>query len=440
MRALLSDAGVRASATARVVAIGGAPVILWLAATRLPNALQGYFFAGVNIVALAQLFELGLGTIIVQFASHEWSRLKRVPGGGLEGDAAARHAITVLLRSAVAWYGRAGGVLFAVAGVGGALLFDVGREGLSPVLWLGFSLLTAVYLTVIPFICVAEGCGALVSVQRMRGVQAAGMWVGLCIGLINGDPLLAVGLAAGAQFAVAAIWLVWRQQGILYAYLPRTAGAADPAAELSRRYRREQGRSARLWVALSLMFQSLAPILLYLRGGDAAGQLGITLAVALAPLTLSVAWLHGRFPTFGALVADGQTRAFDRLVQRATREAAAVFAGCAFCLACGVMLLPLAAPAFAARFLPISSLMALFAAGLGSLLLQAMAGWLRAFRDEEFATPVVTGATSVLIVSTAAAALGGVVLMPIAFAVAVTFIALPVAARHFLRVRRARLH
>lgn len=425
--------------TARAVALGGAPVILWLAATRLPLSQQGYFFAGVNIVALAQLFELGLGTIIVQFASHEWRALRRSPTGGFEGDAAARDALAALLHSALVWYGRSGAVLFAVAGVGGALLFDVRRDGLSPALWLVLSLLTALYLAVIPLICVAEGGGEVVSVHYMRGVQAAAAWAVMCIGLTIGDPLVAVCLGAGAQFAVAVAWLLWRQRGLLQALRERPSRDARLSAELLRRYRREQGRSARLWVALSLMFQALAPIVLYLRGGDEAGQLGVTLAVALAPLTLSMAWLHGRFPAFGALVADGQIRAFDRLARRAASEAAAVFVVAALCLGYCVMLLPRFGPALAARFLPLSSLSALFIAGLGSLLLQAMAGWLRSFRDEEFAAPVLVGATSVLAVSAAAAARVGTYAVPVVFALGMFAIAVPLALRHFLRVRRARL-
>ena len=99
LRALAGDAGVRATAAARLIALGGAPVTLYLAATRLPPAAQGYYFVAVNVVALAQLFELGLGTIVVQFASHEWPRLRWGPGGGLGGDPTAQDAVRALVRA-----------------------------------------------------------------------------------------------------------------------------------------------------------------------------------------------------------------------------------------------------------------------------------------------------------------------------------------------------
>src|SRR5450759_3012414 len=119
--ALAADAGVRATATTRLIALAGAPVSIYLAATRLAPASQGYYFVAVNVIALAQLFEIGLGTIIVQFASHEWPRLRWGRNGGLEGELAARDAVNAVLLAAIRWYGVAALVLFAIAGVGGVL-------------------------------------------------------------------------------------------------------------------------------------------------------------------------------------------------------------------------------------------------------------------------------------------------------------------------------
>ncbi len=48
-----------------------APVTLWLVATRRPPAEQGVFFILWNLQALTQLMELGVGTLMVQVASHE---------------------------------------------------------------------------------------------------------------------------------------------------------------------------------------------------------------------------------------------------------------------------------------------------------------------------------------------------------------------------------
>ena len=91
------------------------------------------------------------------------------------------------------------------------------------------------------------------------------------------------------------------------------------------------------------------------------------------------------------------------------------------------------------RFLPPVSLLALMAGNLGGLLLQAMAGWLRAFRDEAIATPIVVGALAVVIASAVAGTLGGAQVMAAVFAGSSLFVAVPLAGAQFLRVRRERL-
>lgn len=441
LRAMAGDAGVRATAAARLIAMGGAPVTLYLAATRLPPGAQGYYFVAVNVVALAQLFELGLGTIVVQFASHEWPRLRWGPGGGLGGDPTAQDAVRALLLAALRWFGLAAVALFAIAGVGGALLFGRGFENVLgfAVLWLGIVALTGLYLLLVPFVCVAEGCGDVAAVQKMRGAQALVILLALWTGLAQHSPLFAAWLAAAGQFTVAAWWIATRHPQLLKAPKHLPAHLLDRVAGLPARYGAEQKRSAQLWIALWLAPQLLAPMLLRLRDGNEAGKLGVTLAVAIAPLTIGLAWLHGRYPAFGALVAEGRREEFDALVRRAFGEATAVFMACAVMLTGLVMLLPYVLPAFAFRFLPLTSLALLFAGSFAALALQAMAGWLRAFRDEAIAVPIVGGTVVVVLASGAGAMLGGARTMCLAYAVASLGVAVPMGLAHFLRVRRERL-
>lgn len=440
--ALASDPGVRATAASRIIALVGAPVSLYLAATRLAPVSQGYYFVAVNIVALAQLFELGLGTILVQFASHEWPRLRWGRGGSLEGDLAARDAVAAIVVSALRWYGMAALALFAIAGAGGALLFGSPAGGSFAaflVLWCGFVALTGLYLMIIPFVCVAEGCGDLVAVQKMRSWQAAAVLVALWTGIATSGALMAAWLAAAAQLGVGAIWLARRHPGLLRAPRSLPAILLDSAKGLPARYRTEQRRSAQLWLALHLAPQLLAPVLLKVRGGDEAGRLGVTVALALAPLTVGVAWLHGRYPSFGALVADGLVHDFDALARRAIAEAAAVFAAASVTLVGAVMLLPFVLPALAARVLPLVVLLALLGGSMAGLLLQGMAAYLRAFRDEGLAPMVVAGTAIVVVASSAGAMMGGARLMAFAYGLSSLGIAVPLALAHFRRFRRERL-
>jgi hypothetical protein len=442
LREIAGDAGVRATAASRIIALAGAPVTLYLAATRLPPDEQGWYFVAINIVAFAQFCELGLGTIIVQFASHEWPRLRWGDDGGLEGDSSARDSIAALLFTSTRWFAAAAIVLLIIAGIGGALILGGNLDGSRlafAVSWCGFVALTALYLLAIPFICVSEGCGDLLAVQRMRAWQAAAILLALWTGIVASGPLTAASLAAAAQFLVAVAWLLGRHRGLLRVSRTPPALLPEGVKQIAHRYRTEQARSALLWIALWVTPQLLAPVLLRTRGGDEAGRLGVTLAVATAPLTLAIAWLHGRYPSFGAMVAEGKTREFDALARRATVEAASVFVATCVLLTGIVLLLPHLLPSFAMRFLAPVSLLALMAGNFGGLLLQAMAGWLRAFRDEGIAAPIVGGAVAVVVSSAVAGTLGGAQPMAGVFAGSSLFVAVPLAGAYFLRVRRERL-
>ena len=442
LRSLVADAGVRATATTRIIALVGAPVSIYLAATRLAPRAQGYYFVAVNVIALAQLFELGLGTIVVQFVSHEWPRLRWSAGGGLEGEPVALATVHLILRSARQWYATAALILSVVAGAGGVLLYGSmysGSLGTFATAWCGFVALTALYLLIIPLIAVVEGCGGLVSVQHMRSGQALALLAALWAGILSGSPLTAACLGAAAQLAVAVTWLLTRHRVLLGTARAIPRHPTDSERGTGARVRTEQRQSARLWLALWLAPQLLTPIVLRFRGGDDAGRLGVSMAIALAPLSLALAWLHGRYPSFGALVSQGMVAEFDTLARRAAAEAVAVFLASAGAVVGGVLLLPLVLPAVAARVLPVWSVVALLGGALASLLLQAMAGWLRAFRDETLAGPIVGGAAATVIVSGMAAVVGGVQLTTTAFAAASLGIAVPLAAVHYVRVRRRRL-
>src|SRR4051812_43033401 len=65
------------------------PVTAFLIAMHFPPETQGYHYTFGSVVALQVLIELGLGQVLVQFASHEAARLSVGDRGRLQGDAGA---------------------------------------------------------------------------------------------------------------------------------------------------------------------------------------------------------------------------------------------------------------------------------------------------------------------------------------------------------------
>src|SRR5688572_3707561 len=59
----------------RVWSFASGPITLVLIASQLTPQVQGYYYTFASLVALQGFAELGLGIVIVQFASHEWAFL-----------------------------------------------------------------------------------------------------------------------------------------------------------------------------------------------------------------------------------------------------------------------------------------------------------------------------------------------------------------------------
>ena len=419
------------------MALVGAPVTLWLVATRVAPGEQGTYFVLVNLVALALFLEVGPGTILVQFAAHEWRQLHWSPDGDLAGDPVARSAIGAILHRGLRWYAVAALAFFLLAAGGGLwLAVPVDPRATLVPWWMATICLVALYFLLVPFLNVSEGCGAILPLQRMRSVQAAGVLAALWVGLLWGDALAACWLAALAQLMIAGGWLLLTRRGLLRASptLPAALAGNEPGT-IASRLRVELGKSAQFWIALYLAPQLLTPALLRLRGGSEAGQLGLTLALALAPLTISVAWLHGRYPAYAAMVAQKELSRFDRTARQAFVEATTVFvAGCVG-VALLVAIVARSAPVLAIRLLPTHALVALFVGAFALLSLQAMAAWVRAFRYEVLRTPTVVACAAMSAGGIVGAWTGGGAGASVGFAAAGVAALLPVTFL-FLRERR----
>ena len=385
LRRLLGDPSVRWLAGARVIALLAAPVSLYLLVTRQPLPARGFYLIAINVVALGQLFETGMGTLVVQFAA----RVRPSERGALRG-------------AAERWFGRAAVAFLAIGGTVGSYVFVTGAGSSSVdfvIPWAIVLLGTATYIRIVPLICLREGGGDGEGVQRMRAVQAVMVAAATVFGLWSGRGLRAAAWAAVAQLAVGAAYVLWNRK--------RLPGADLSAGRLSGRYGEEQGRSARVWIALWIGPQLLTPAVMYLRDASSAGDIGLQVALSLAPPVLAVAWMHARYPRLGALVASGALQTFDDTARHAFVQAAWVFLGASAMLLLLAIVGPHYLPFLAGRVLSPLTLAVLLIGAFALVVMQAMLAWFRAFGDEKFATPVVVACSGMALGGVFGAAVGG---------------------------------
>src|SRR5712691_13054747 len=103
------------------LAAGGVTAIL--IATYFSPEVQGYYYTFTTILALQVFVELGLGTVAVQFASHEWSKLNLDESGHIVGDGDALSRLISVARVITPWFFWSGILVGAGLGAAGYLFF-----------------------------------------------------------------------------------------------------------------------------------------------------------------------------------------------------------------------------------------------------------------------------------------------------------------------------
>src|SRR6185436_6164222 len=89
-----------------------------------------------SVLGLWVFFDLGLGLVIVQFASHERAAL-RLENGRMTGDPRAKERLASLLHLALRWYGSAGLAMLSVVLPAGLLFFSRFRSaGTAHIDWM----------------------------------------------------------------------------------------------------------------------------------------------------------------------------------------------------------------------------------------------------------------------------------------------------------------
>lgn len=374
------------------------PVTILMIAGHLTKVQQGFYYTISSLQALQVFFELGLMTLIAQFASHEFVRLQWGAKGAVEGDPLARERFFDLLAKGARWFSISAALLILVL-VPLGLTFLASKEGGSDfswkIPWLLAVLGTASNTFVIPFLAVVLGSGEVAAVNRREMVAAM---------LVSAISWLVLG-AQGGLYAIAAAtfghsivswWYLLRHKPEMLRELWRRfrlRHLPPPEARIS--WRLEiwpvQWKLALAWISGYFVFQMYTPVLFHYQGPVVAGQMGMTLSASNALLAVSLTWINSTMPEFGKLVAQRQWRTLDALFAKVQRQSFLVVVVGAVIGTAAIAVLQRYLP-MGSRFLPASHAAVLFAGVTVQVLVSGFASYLRAHKKEPlFLLSMVTG-------------------------------------------------
>lgn len=299
------------------------PLSVLFIATYFTPELQGYYYTFSALLALQVFGELGLGQVIVMFASHEWSGLKLDESGSISGNPDNLSRLISLGRIAFKWFGIAGPVFSLGLWLAGFFFFS--QKGASGIAWafpwLMLCVLTVISFFLIPIWSLLNGCHQVIQVSFFRFLDALFFNIALLAGISNGLALWSPVLATGIRIIWSGMFLSYNYPNFLKTFFSiNTDGNMHWKDDIWPM----QWRSAVCWVSGYFAVSIYTPVIFHFHGAVLAGQTGMTLLLFEAVSSISTIWLTPKMPRFGTLIANRQYQDLDRLFWRTTKIIAIV--------------------------------------------------------------------------------------------------------------------
>lgn len=356
----------------------------------LSEELQGYYYTFNSIVALQIIFELGFSGVIIQFVSHEMSSLQYVTGNRIiEGKQHNKKRILSIVSFAIRWYGAIALAIILFVGPIGYIFFSHGNninvDWQSA--WLTLTVATAINVFFISVVSIAEGCGLVVKVNKMRAIQASLAALLSIIFLISGH-----GLYATAAIAISGcfvyVMFAFRYFGrtlleAYYAKADRNTGFSGIS------WRKEifpmQWRIALSWMSGYFIFFAMTPIAFKYFGAIYAGKLGMSLTLCNMIMATGLAWVSTKFPKWGKLISLGSRYELDLSFRMSLIQSTSFVVLCLIGAGFALIFLNYLNFTFIERFLSPVDFLILSLSILGSHLVACMATYIRAHKIEKMA-------------------------------------------------------
>jgi O-antigen/teichoic acid export membrane protein len=409
------------------------PITALLIAVRFSPELQGYYYTFGSLTALQFLAELGLGQAIIQFASHEWSRLHFGPNYQIHGEADSRSRLISLARLSLLWYAAAAAVALITLGAGGFLFFShsptPGINWQMP--WLVLCALLGLNLCLTPLFYLLQGCNQISSYWLYRLLQQIINGLALWIAIVSGFKLWSMPFAMVIGLLWSLIFLR-RYTGFFQAFLiqpqgPRIAWRAEVWPV--------QWRIAITWMSTYFTNQIFTPVLFRFSGPVVAGQMGMTNTLTNVVMAMSSNWVVTKAPRFGVMIAGRNWRELDRSFFRSFCISLVVAAALAVAAAGLIAGLNLLGSPLAYRVLPPLPASLFLAASVISSALASLTIYLRAHKREPLTAVFLLGSLAIALLAVLLAPQFGATGVGAAYFAVLVLFELPVSTAVFLRLR-----
>ncbi len=362
------------------------PVTMLVIAHWLTAVEQGFYYTFSSVLAMQVFVELGLVTVIVQVASHEWAFLKRESDGRISGDPRALSRLASLLRFALKWYAVSGVLVIVGLVIGGYFFFSAKPHPEIAWQWPWFALcgIAGLALMTSPVFSVIEGCNQVASIYSFRFTQGIVNALAVIVSILLGMGLYALAIAALVRFVCGLVFIAWKHRHFVRQLLTCPTGEHV-------RWRREvwpfQWRIGLSWISGYFIFCIFTPVMFYYHGPRVAGQMGMTWTVVAAIEAFACSWISTQTPRFGILIAQKRYPELDSLFRRLFWITLVIAGVCSMAVFTIVYWLKSSRFSFGDRILPLQPVSLLLGQRICNVIVNDMAFYLRAHKREALLIP-----------------------------------------------------
>ena len=301
------------------------PITLFLIVKYFAPEVQGFYYTFSSLIGLQIFVELGLSTVIISYASHEWAKLKITDLNNIEGNTIALSRLSSLSNLAIKWY-FFGGILVSF------FLFSFGYyffsknnnsnyivDWLYP--WLFLSITTGVNMWFSPFYSILEGCNQIEKVYKFKFILTFLTSIVTWLSISFGASLWV--LVINSMFILIFNFLFFYKK---YRYFFKQLFYYPIVEKI---------KFIEIWpmqwkIALSFIsgyfFSTFfTPLTFKISGPISAGQIGLTFLLLNALGSLSVTWIVAERPRWGMLVSKKEYTLLDKSHKELTLISSLIF-------------------------------------------------------------------------------------------------------------------
>lgn len=360
---------------------------------------QGYYYTFASLLALQVFFELGLNQILVQLVSHEVAHLKETSEGRFSGRESHLDRLSSLVKFIGKWYSVAALLFLLIAGISGSFFLSqkIEQQNITMLIgiWAVLVLATAINLWLSPKFAMIEGCGRVGQVAQLRLIQSILGYVFFWLLLLYGAGLWAITALPIINAVCSSWWLNIRGSVLNWLY----KRSINPVNKII--WRSEifplQWRISISWMSGFFIFNLFTPMTFMHQGVVEAGQLGMTLSIFGAIVTVGMSWVNAKTPVFTMLIAKGEKNMLKKLFQSLFLRSTIFIALASICIVFAMWYLERRGIAEVRRISSINTLVVIGVITIANSIVFCMAAFMRAYREEPMLMQSVTVATLVAV-------------------------------------------